>query len=85
MQALKTPENAATRMPLPKLNSLIEDFFASSHISRSLDIPASPVMTMPRMQTRIPMRMTSPEVVPRTWEPNVPSKIGGTSVPTTAQ
>ena len=40
--------------------------FSSLVISRSLDMPATPAKAIPSMQTTIPIRMTMPEVVPRT-------------------
>ena len=78
------PEKVPTRIPLGKLNSLIDSRFFSSGISRSLFIPASPAMAIPSRQTSTPSRIIWPEAVPRV-RPMVPLKIGGTSVPKAAQ
>ena len=51
MHALMIPEKIATRMPLPKWNSATAAFFCSSESSRSFDMPAAPVATMPSSAT----------------------------------
>ena len=61
--ALITPENVATRMPFLKSNSLIDAFFCSSDISRSLDMPAIPATTIPAMHTNTLKRTISPGTV----------------------
>ena len=84
-QALITPEKVATMIPFLKSNSLIDAFFCSSDISRSLDMPAMPATAMPAMQTNTPKRMIWPEVVGRILVKNSPRKIGGMSVPKAAR
>ena len=80
-----TPEKVATRIPRPKLNSLIVAFLSSSVISRSLDMPAHPAMAIPTRQTPTPTRMNRPDVVPSTLLTNSPWKMGGMRVPNAAQ
>ena len=82
--ALITPENVATRMPFLNSSSLIEAFFCSSDISRSLDMPAIPATTIPAMHTNTPKRTISPGTVVRILVNCSPWKIGGTSVPNAA-
>ena len=57
-QALMIPENVATRMPFPKLNSAIDFFFSSSGISFSLVKPANAAIPMPNKQTATPNNVT---------------------------
>ena len=83
-QALMTPDRVATAMPFFKSNSSMAAFCCSGDMARSLKIPARPAAAMPSKQTKIPRRMTRPELVPRTCVANTPLKMGGISVPNAA-
>src|SRR5437773_9146955 len=56
MDALITPANVATKKPRTKLNSLMASCFCSADNSRSLDIPAMPLIAIPTRQTATPTR-----------------------------
>ena len=74
--ALITPEKNATQTPLPKLNSAIVSFFASSGSSRSFDIPAQLQEKTPNRQTANPPSEYRPEVSQNSPR-NSPLKICG--------
>ena len=58
MQALITPANTATQMPLAKLNSRIVCFLSLSATSRSFRMPAIAQTTMPNTHTPMPASRT---------------------------
>ena len=84
MHELSTPQNSATPSPFLKLNSFTAARFASAGNSRSLLKPASAESAMPTTHTASPANVICPAAL-AAIVPIAPLKIGGISVPQTAE